>query len=84
MRKRAALLPHMPKTLPRLSRRTTESALDATQLILSIVSGFADGVFVPGLKGAVDTASIIVDLVQVSCRYILIMSYSLTLVTSRP
>lgn len=60
---------HKPRISGSATGNGADTALDVAQLALKVTSAFVDGVNVPFLKGAVDTASMIVGLVQVSVLY---------------
>ena len=64
--KRAFKIPRITKNRSERSHENVDTGLDIAQLALKVTSGFVDGVNVPGLKGAVEAATVIVDIIQVN------------------
>ena len=64
--KRAFKMPRITQNRSERSHERVDAGLDIAQLALKVTSGFVDGVNVPGLKGAVEAAAVIVDIIQVS------------------
>ncbi|KIP09394.1 hypothetical protein PHLGIDRAFT_116346 [Phlebiopsis gigantea 11061_1 CR5-6] len=62
--KRMFKAPRIINSVSKRSHEHVDTGLDVAQLALNVTSGFVDGVNVPGLKGALEAATVIIEMIQ--------------------